>query len=106
MIPLLLKDFLADMKLQIISAVALFILADLYAVIKYRKIPAFHMYSNKTALAVAGAFVIHALIFSYSRIFAYAAIACLVIMSLEQIVATTRFNRLEPNLKSAFVRKK
>ncbi|MFC1741409.1 CDP-alcohol phosphatidyltransferase family protein [Nanoarchaeota archaeon] len=101
-LPILLPDLLRENLLLVSVVVILFLIVLAFATIKYRRIPEFHMYSNKLAMIVLAIFITHALIFGYSLILTYISALVIILMALEEFAVTLKHKDLDENIKSIF----
>lgn len=100
--PFLLKEMFFN-NLAIISvAMSIAVASWLFAAIKFKRNPEFHLISNKIAMCVIGLFIVHALIFTYNQIFLYVAVVVGIATSAEEILITSTHEEIDENIKTFF----
>jgi len=101
-LPFLLPDMIKENLVILIVSVSLVILSWIIATIKFKRNPAFHLISNKAGMVVVGLFIVHALVFEYSKVFLYIASILFIFMALEEIAITLTHDDINENIKSFF----
>lgn len=84
----------------VLVAVGLMILSWLYAVVKYKRNPEFHLYSNKVLFVVAFWFLLHAFLFGYNVVLLYVLCVGIILMAIEEMVIIYTHDDIDENIKS------
>lgn len=101
----LLPEFFANYQFIIVGVFAFYLLAQVYGLIKFKTIAAYHLYTEKVATICIYAFFIHAGFFEPSLPFFIMTTALCSVSILESILITYRSQRFEPDVVSIFSRK-
>ena len=103
-LPFLLPQMFKENIILIIITLIPLGIAWLIAVIKFKRNPEFHLYSNKLAWIIGGIFIIHALLFGYNLILGAMTMAILIFMAIEELIITLKYKNINENIKSIFIK--
>jgi len=98
----LLPEMFNEHQIMICVVLGLVILAWLFAAIKYKRNPEFHLISNKVSNFTVGIFIVHAFIFDYNKTLLYFSAAVYGCMAIEEILITFTHEDIDENIKSIF----
>lgn len=76
----------------------------LFAAIKYKRNPEYHLWSDKAGMVMGVLFFLHALLFGYNLLLWYLTMGVLIIMSLEEMAVTFTEKELDASRKTFFRR--
>lgn len=96
------KDFVTEHKIAFLFLIGLWILPQIISLIKFRRFPSFHLYSNKATGYVQGIFIFTYFLFGYNAVYFYFMIFFSYLAYLEELVIVLFIPRLRSNLRSIY----
>lgn len=84
----------------------LLLLAAVWAIsfVKFRALPAYHLWSGKAVTTLFYVFIVHALLFSYSTMLLYAVLVAAIVTAAEQLLLVLTSGHVDQKRRSYFFR--
>lgn len=97
------QEFVHAQKVPFLMIISLWILPQLISLIRFRRLPSFHLWSNKLLGYIQGIFIFTYFVYGYNQIYFYFMIACSCLAYLEELIIVVFIPELRSNLKSVFL---
>jgi len=94
------NKFVSDHSLSFLLILILYVIPQLISLIKFRRMPSLHLYSNKITGYIQGIFIFTFFNFGYSAPYFYFMIAASCIAYLEELVCVLYLRELKSNVKT------
>ncbi|HMR19625.1 MAG TPA: CDP-alcohol phosphatidyltransferase family protein [Sphingobacterium sp.] len=96
-------DFVTTYRWEFILLISMWILPQLIALLRFRRFPSFHLYSNKITGYIQGIFIFTYFLFGLHQGYFYFMLAFSCLAYLEELLLIILLPELRSNLKSIFV---
>lgn len=97
------KEFVTTHKIPFLIIIGLWFVPQIIALIRFRRLPSFHLWSNKILGYIQGIFIFTYFVFGYNAIYFYFMIVCSCLAYLEELIVVLCIPKLRSNLKSVFL---
>lgn len=97
------KAFVSSYKVEFIILIALWIIPQLCALIKFRRFPSFHLWSYKVTGYVQGIFILSYFTLGFYQPYFYLMLLISCLAYLEELILVLMLPQLRSNLKSIFL---
>lgn len=97
------KAFVSSYKIEFIILIALWIIPQLCALIKFRRFPSFHLWSYKVTGYVQGIFIFSYFTLGFYQPYFYLMLLISCLAYLEELILVLMLPQLRSNLKSIFL---
>lgn len=96
------KAFVTDHKTAFLFLIGLWLLPQMVSLIKFKRFPSFHLYSNKITGYIQGIFIFTYFVFGYSAAYFYFMIVISYLAYLEELALVLFLPKLRSNLRSVY----
>lgn len=97
------KEFVNKYQIPFAIIIGLWILPQVITLIRFKRLPSFHLWSNKILGYIQGIFIFSYFVFGFSEWYFYFMIICSALAYLEELIIATQIPDLASNLKSIFL---
>lgn len=96
------RTFVREHKMAFLFLIGLWILPQLISLLKFKRFPSFHLYSNKIVGYVQGIFIFTYFVFGYNAVYFYFMIVVSYIAYLEELALVIYLPKLRSNLRAIY----
>ncbi len=97
----LLREVMIENQILLLILLGIISLPFIFSFKRFRKVPSYHLISNKINAVIGYSFVVHALIFGYSKIFLYILTGSMVLNTIEKLILINK-GKMNEHIKSVF----
>jgi len=96
------QDFMQEYKVEFMFLIGLWLLPQLLALLRFRRFPSFHLWSNKATGYVQGIFIFTFFVFGFWEPYFYFMLVFSCLAYLEELILVLLLPQLRSNLKSIY----
>jgi len=94
--------FVKEHAFVFIIMIGLYVLPQLISLVRFKRFPSFHLYSNKIVGYIQGIFIFTYFIFGYNEWYFYFMIVCSYLAYIEELIVVVWLRELKSNLKGLY----
>lgn len=97
------NEFVNKYQIPFVIIIGLWVLPQVITLIRFKRLPSFHLWSNKILGYIQGIFIFSYFVFGFSEWYFYFMIICSALAYLEELIIAIQIPVLASNLKSIFL---